>query len=99
MKLPAPNRIAVYITAAAGLATAVAPVVASLDLTSTIGIVSGFAGLVGVVNKWLTGWQQTEKHVQQDELHQRAVAREAAARAEATAQAVAPRPPAVKLPR
>lgn len=98
MKLPAPNRLAVYLTIAAGLLAAVAPVVANLDLTSTAGVIAGLIAIVTVVSKWLTGWQATERTVQQDELHQRAVAREAAARAEQVAQATAPRS-AVKLPR
>ena len=61
MKLPAPNRIAVYLTSAAGLATAAAPVIADLDLTSTVVIVGGFAGLAAVVNRWLVGWQADER--------------------------------------
>jgi len=56
----APNRIAVYLTAIASLATALAPVVADLDTSDTIALATGLAGLVGVVAKWLSGWQAHE---------------------------------------
>lgn len=98
MKLPAPNRIAVYLTILAGLATACAPLVANLDTTSTATLIAGLAAIVVAAVKWLSGWQATEKVVQQDELHQRITTREAAVRAEQVAQATAPRS-AVKLPR
>jgi hypothetical protein len=55
-----PNRIAVYLTAIAGLLTALAPVVADLDWTSTAGVIAGFVGVAGVVAKWLDGWQKHE---------------------------------------
>lgn len=60
LKLPAPNRIAVYLTALASLAAALAPAVANLDLTSTGGVALGLLGLVAVVNRWLDGWQAYE---------------------------------------
>lgn len=56
-----PNRIAVYITAFAGLLSALAPIVADLDLTSTVGIVGSLAAVAAVVHKWLDGWQQHER--------------------------------------
>jgi len=55
-----PNRIAVYMVAAAALIGGLAPVVADLDLNSTLGIAAGLAALVAVVNRWLIGWQQHE---------------------------------------
>lgn len=55
-----PNRIAVYLTALAGLLTALAPAVANLDFTSTVGAVGGFVGIAVVVQKWLEGWQKYE---------------------------------------
>jgi hypothetical protein len=55
-----PNRIAVYLTAAAALCTAVAVPVAQLDTTSTIGVVGSLAAIVAVVDRWLKGWQQYE---------------------------------------
>jgi hypothetical protein len=55
-----PNRIAVYLTAIAALLGGLAPAVANLDLTSTIGIVAGLGTLLGVVYKWLEGWQKYE---------------------------------------
>jgi hypothetical protein len=51
-----PNRIAVYLTSVAALLTAVAPVVANLDLTSTIGLVGGLGAVALVVKQWLAGW-------------------------------------------
>lgn len=99
MKLPAPNRLAVYLTIVAGLLTAIAPLVADLDTTSTATLLGGLAAIVIAVVKWLSGWQATEKIVQQDELHQRITTREAAAQAEARAQATAPRGANLKLPR
>lgn len=58
-----PNRIAVYLTAAAGLCTALAPVAANLDVTSTVGIVGAFAGVAVVVKQWLSGWAKYEERV------------------------------------
>lgn len=55
-----PNRIAVYLTALAALAGGLAPVVANLDLTSTIGISAGLVAITAVVYKWLEGWQHYE---------------------------------------
>lgn len=59
--MPLPNRLAVYLTALAGLAAALAPAVANLDLTSTVGVAAGFAGITTVVHKWLEGWQKDEE--------------------------------------
>lgn len=59
--MPLPNRIAVYLTGLAGLCTALAPVIADLDIESTVGLVGGFAGIAAVVHKWLQGWQNYEE--------------------------------------
>lgn len=56
----APNRIAVYLTAVAALAAALAPIIGELDISSTAGVVAGLAALTSVVNKWLSGWQSYE---------------------------------------
>ena len=56
-----PNRIAVYLTAAAALLGGLAPVVADLDIDSTVGIAAGLAALTGIVWKWLEGWQKYEE--------------------------------------
>lgn len=56
----APNRVAVYLTAVAGLCTALAPAVANLDVTSTVGAVGGLAAVAAVVDRWLKGWQADE---------------------------------------
>lgn len=60
MKIPAPNRVAVYLTALAGLLTALSGPVANLDTTSTATVVAGLGGVVVVVFKWLEGWQKHE---------------------------------------
>lgn len=59
-----PNRIAVYLTAAAGLLTAITPAVADLDTTSTAGLVGGFIGIAGIVHKFLEGWQRYEERTE-----------------------------------
>jgi len=64
MKLPAPNRIAVYLTAGAGLATAVAVPLAELDTSSVVGVVGGLAAIATVVHKFLEGWQRHEARVE-----------------------------------
>ena len=56
-----PNRIAVYLTAAAALITGVLAVWGELDWTSLVGILGSLGALLGVVVKWLTGWQQYEE--------------------------------------
>lgn len=56
----APNRVVVYLTGLASLATAIAAVWGGLDWTSTVGIVGSLGVLLGVVVKWLDGWQKHE---------------------------------------
>ena len=56
-----PNRIAVYLTVAAGLLGALAPVIADLDIESVAGIAAGLAAIAAVVYKWLEGWQKYEE--------------------------------------
>lgn len=57
----APNRVAVYLTAASGLAAAVAPAVANLDTQSTASVIAGFGGILAIALKWLQGWQKHEE--------------------------------------
>jgi hypothetical protein len=59
-KLPSPNRVAAYLTALAALAGALAPIVADLDLTSTIGVLGGVTAVVAVFREWLKGWREHE---------------------------------------
>jgi hypothetical protein len=59
----APNRLATYLTIAAGVATAIAPAVADLDTTSVITLGLGLGGIVGAFWKWMTGWQQHEERL------------------------------------
>jgi hypothetical protein len=56
-----PNRIAIYLTAIAGLLTALAPVVADLDTSSTVGILGGLAAVTVVAREFLVGWRQYEE--------------------------------------
>lgn len=94
-----PNRRAVYLTAVAGLFTALAPAVANLDLTSTAGVIAGLVAITAVVSKWLTGWQNLEKAEAQNHVHALATEREAAYAAAARASATAPRGSKLNLPR
>lgn len=96
MKL-APNRIAVYVAGAGSLATAAAPLVADLDLTTQASTVAGLAALVSVVYKFLTGWQNYEAALYQRDL----ITAHAEASAEARAQVSKPggKPINVTLPR
>lgn len=55
-----PNRVAVILTAGAALLSALAPIVADLDITNTVQILGSLAAAVTVVHKWLDGWQQYE---------------------------------------
>jgi cytochrome c oxidase assembly factor CtaG len=55
-----PNRVAVYMTSAAGLLTAAAPIVADLDTSDVVGMASGLAAIVAVVDRFLRGWQRHE---------------------------------------
>jgi hypothetical protein len=64
--MPAPNRVAVYLAAAAALLGALAPVIADMDWESTAGLIAGLGGIVTVVYKWLDGWQKFEAREDQD---------------------------------
>lgn len=86
--MPAPNRLAVYVVAAAALATAVAGVVADLDFSSVAAILGSLAVLGGVVAKWLVGWQQYEHVAMLDTAREREAER-AIAVTEAQAEAAA----------
>lgn len=61
-----PNRVAIYLTAAAGLLTALAPVVADLDTSSVVGLVGGFAGIAVVVREFLVNWGKYEERTALD---------------------------------
>lgn len=54
------NRIVAIVTAAFGLAGALAVPLANLDLSSTIGVVGGLGTLAAAAVKWLDGWQKHE---------------------------------------
>lgn len=56
----APNRVVTYLTALAALAAAVAAVWGDLDWTGTAGVIAALGTLLGVVVKWLEGWQRYE---------------------------------------
>lgn len=55
-----PPRLAAYITAVVGLLTALSPVVANLDITSTAGIIAGAAAVLGTYATWAKGWRAYE---------------------------------------
>jgi protein-S-isoprenylcysteine O-methyltransferase Ste14 len=55
-----PNRIAVYLAAFVGLGTALAPIIADADWTSTAGIIAGGGIILGAIATWLRGWQLFE---------------------------------------
>lgn len=57
------NRIIVGVTFAVGLGGALLPALANLDLTSTVGLIAGLGTVLGVVTKFLTGWQAHEARV------------------------------------
>lgn len=57
------GRIAAGMGAIAGLLAALAPIVANLDTTSTLGVVGGAAVIVTAIVKWLDGWQKYEQDV------------------------------------
>jgi hypothetical protein len=58
---PLPNRIAVYLTAAAGLAAALAVPIANMDIESAAGVAAGLAAIATVVYKWLDNWGKYER--------------------------------------
>ena len=58
-----PNRVALYLTAAAGLLGGLAPVIANLDFASTAGIAAGLGAVSLVVFKWMDGWSKWERGV------------------------------------
>lgn len=55
-----PNRIAAYMTAAAGLLGALAPLVADLDTSSTATLIAGLTVILGAFLTWMRGWQAHE---------------------------------------
>ena len=102
MKLPAPNRIAVYVAALAGLITALLPVVTDLGLAEVASVLGGLLAGTAALLKFLDGWQNMEKAEYQATLieRQRVAQIEAAqAEQETIAAAGSARGPKVKLPR
>lgn len=55
------NRVVALATAILALALGVLPVIADMDWTSTAGIIAGLIAVLGVVAKWLEGWQRHEE--------------------------------------
>ncbi len=103
MKLPAPNRIAVYVASLAGVVTALLPVVTDLGLTQVASVLGGLLAVTAALLKFLDGWQAMEKAeyqarliALQDSTVQAAQERESALIAEAGA---AGRKPRVTMPR
>jgi hypothetical protein len=62
------NRVVSIASVVLSLALAVLPVLADLDWTSTAGVIAGIVAILGVTQKWLTGWQLHENGSRQAEL-------------------------------
>ena len=71
MKLPAPNRIAVYATLVAALITALLPVVVDLGWSEVAQVLGGALMFVLATLKFLDGWQAMEKADYQAQLIER----------------------------
>lgn len=54
------NRVVAVAAALISLALAVLPVVANFDWTSTAGVIAGIVAVLGIVDRWLQGWQAHE---------------------------------------
>lgn len=54
------NRVVAVAAALISLALGVLPVVANFDWTSTAGVIAGIIAVLGIVQKWLEGWQAHE---------------------------------------
>jgi hypothetical protein len=61
MNTPLPNRLALYLFAAASLCGALAPVVADFDFESTAGIAAALASFAAILFKWLDNWGKYER--------------------------------------
>jgi hypothetical protein len=59
----APNRIAVYLTSVLALIVGITAILGDLDWTSIVGMLGSVALILGVVIKWLDGWQKHESRV------------------------------------
>jgi putative exporter of polyketide antibiotics len=55
------NRIVALTSAVIVLLLGLLPVVADADWTTTAGVIAAIVGLLGVVLKWLDGWQKWEE--------------------------------------
>jgi hypothetical protein len=69
-----PNRVVAVAASLVTLALAALPVLADMDWTSTAGILAGITAVLGIVLKWLTGWQQHEARQPARALGLRAIA-------------------------
>jgi uncharacterized membrane protein YebE (DUF533 family) len=55
-----PNRVVALALAVCGIAAAVLPVAATMDWTSTRGVLGGRAAVTAAAVTWLLGWQKYE---------------------------------------
>jgi uncharacterized membrane protein YadS len=55
------NRVVAFATALLALILGLLPLIANLDWTSTTGIAASLAVVLGIVYKWLDGWQKHEE--------------------------------------
>lgn len=54
------NRVVAVLAALLTLALGLLPVLANFDVTSTAGVIASIIAILGVVVKWLDGWQKHE---------------------------------------
>lgn len=58
-----PNRVVAVAGALISLALALLPVIANFDWRSTAGAIAGIVAVLGIVQKFLDGWQAHEERV------------------------------------
>jgi hypothetical protein len=58
-----PNRVVAVATAVVALALGILPTVADMDWSSTAGVMTSLVVILGVVYKWLEGWQRHEEQI------------------------------------
>lgn len=89
-----PNRVVLYLTTAANIATALIAVAADLDLQQVVVVLGTVVSVDAKVLTWVKGWQG---NVEQPSIHARLIAQQRAAEADLVKQATAQQPPARKL--
>jgi hypothetical protein len=57
------NRVVAVSVSVLALILGLLPVIANFDWTSTAGIIGSLTVILGIVYKWLGGWQEHEKQI------------------------------------